>query len=180
MSRKQSVVTIHMFAMTLIAVLLLFGSVRAQESTETSSDPAQVARETSSAGAEPTSAKPSAATPTSSGFMGIKIGMSADEVREKLGKLKDKGKSQDFFVFSDLQSGQVYYDAQGKVMALSFDFIGTKSDPPTPEKVLGESLQAKPDGSMYQLKRYPDVGFWISYSRTAGADPITTVTIQKM
>jgi hypothetical protein len=46
--------------------------------------------------------------------------------------------------------------------------------------VLGVALDAKADGSMYQLNRYPDAGYWVSYNRTAGAKPIVTITIQKM
>jgi hypothetical protein len=46
--------------------------------------------------------------------------------------------------------------------------------------VLGVELQAKPDGSMYELKRYPDAGYWVSYNRTAGDKPIVTITMQKI
>jgi hypothetical protein len=46
--------------------------------------------------------------------------------------------------------------------------------------VLGTELQAKPDGSMYQLNRYPEAGYWVSYNRTAGDKPIITITMQKM
>jgi len=112
-------------------------------------------------------------------FMGVTIGMSANEVREKLGHLKDKGEHQDFFVFSESQSAQIFYD-EGKVNAISVDYIVEGGEAPTPESVLGESVQAKPDGSMYQLKRYPAAGFWVAYSRTAGDSPLVTVTIQKI
>jgi hypothetical protein len=33
---------------------------------------------------------------------------------------------------------------------------------------------------MYELKRYPSAGYWVAYSRTAGKNPIITVTMQKM
>jgi hypothetical protein len=46
--------------------------------------------------------------------------------------------------------------------------------------VLGVELIAKPNGSMYQLVRYPDAGYWVSYNRTAGDKPIVTITMQKM
>jgi hypothetical protein len=46
--------------------------------------------------------------------------------------------------------------------------------------VLGAELQARDDGSMYELKRYPDAGYWVSYNRTAGDKPIVTITMQKM
>jgi len=31
---------------------------------------------------------------------------------------------------------------------------------------------------MYQLKRYPDAGDWVSYNRTAGDKPIVTITMK--
>jgi hypothetical protein len=37
--------------------------------------------------------------------------MSADEVHRKLGKPKEEGPAQDFFVFSDKERARVYYDS---------------------------------------------------------------------
>ena len=113
-------------------------------------------------------------------FMGVTLGMSASDVREKLGHLKDKGERQDFFVFSESRIAQVVYDDQGKATTISVDYISKSPDTPTAESVLGEPVQAKPDGSIFQLKRYPEAGYWVAYSRTAGDDPIVTVTIQKI
>ncbi len=111
-------------------------------------------------------------------YRGITIGMTDDEVRNKLDDVK-KGDGQDSLFFSDKESAQIYYDKDGKVTAISVDYFNP-SNAPAPEKVLGEGLQAKEDGSMYQLKRYPDKGYWVSYNRTAGAKPIVTITMQKM
>ena len=111
-------------------------------------------------------------------YRGVKISMTAEEVRAKLERLK-KDDRQDFLVFSQHESAQIYYDDQGKVTALSIDYFGD-SNAPTPDAVLGVALQSKPDGSMYQLKRYPQAGYWVSYNRTAGDKPIVTITMQKM
>ena len=105
--------------------------------------------------------------------------MTADEVRAKLDNLK-KGKDQDFLTLSDHESAQIYYDAKGKVTAISIDYFGDNNGAPTPEAVLGTTIQAKPDGSMYQLNRYREAGYWVSYNRTAGDKPIITITMQKM
>lgn len=113
-------------------------------------------------------------------FMGVTLGMSAEEVRTKLGHLKDKGESQDFFVFSESQSAQIAYDDQGKVIVISVDYVSKGANAPSPETVLGEAVQPKPDGSIYQLKRYPKAGYWVAYNRTAGDDAIVTVTMQKL
>ena len=124
------------------------------------------------------SAAPSAASPAFAEYKGIRIGMSAEDVRAKLDHLKEKGSASDFFAFSEAETAQVYYDAQGKVTAVCVVYSGDEA--PKPEAVLGEALEAKPDGSMYALKRYPAAGYWVAYSRTAGKNPIVTVTMQKM
>jgi hypothetical protein len=113
-------------------------------------------------------------------YRGVQIGMSADEVRKKLDRLKDGGLGQDFFAYSESESAQIYYDKERKVIAVSVDYFGGDANAPSASAVLGEELQAKPDGSMYQLKRYPDAGYWVSYNRTAGDKPIITITMQKM
>jgi hypothetical protein len=111
-------------------------------------------------------------------YRGISIGMSVEEVRGKLDGL-NKGEGQDFLVLSERESAQIYYDKQGKVIAISIDYLGG-SNAPAPNAVLGAALEAKADGSMYQLNRYADAGYWVSYNRTAGDKPIVTITIQKM
>ena len=117
--------------------------------------------------------------PMFSDYRGITIGMSTDAVRSKLSNLQDKGKTQDVFVLSDTETAQVFYDQDEKVMAISIDYAGKGSNPPTPREVLGEDIPAKSDGSMYNLKRYPSAGYWVSYNRTAGGSPTVTVTMQK-
>ena len=105
--------------------------------------------------------------------------MTAEEVRAKLEDVK-KGDRQDFLVFSERESAQIYYDDQGKVTAISIDYFGDNNNAPSSDAVLGAALQAKADGSMYQLNRYPEAGYWVSYNRTAGDKPIITITMQKM
>ena len=118
--------------------------------------------------------------PIFTNYRAVRIGMSADEVRKALEHQKGKGKTQDFFVFSESEHAQVFYDAEGRVTAISVDYIGNTSNAPTAQDVLGVELQAKPDGSMYEMKRYAEAGYWVSYNRTAGDNPIVTVTMQKL
>lgn len=127
----------------------------------------------------PASKAAPANVPVFKDYRGISIGMSADDVRAKLDRVK-KGDTQDLFVFSEHESAQIYYDDKHKVTAISVDYFGDNSNAPAPETVVGVALQAKGDGSMYQLNRYPDAGYWVSYNRTAGDKPIVTITLQKM
>src|SRR5687768_6130291 len=107
-----------------------------------------------------TAVKAPANAPVYTDYRGVAIGMTADEVRSKLDGIK-KGTGQDLLVFSEYESAQIYYDDKNKVTAISIDYIGDSSKAPTPETVLGAALQAKADGSMYQLNRYPEAGYWV-------------------
>ena len=114
-------------------------------------------------------------------YRGVQIGWLADDVRKKLGSPADKGEEQDFYVFSEKETAQILYDkATRKVTAISVDFMLGATGVITPQQVFGVDIEAKPDGSKYKIVRYPKVGYWISYSRTAGDTPIVTVTIQKI
>jgi hypothetical protein len=159
----------------LSAIMLIFAvSVADGQTISSSSEQEEVATVVNSSPG--TAATPNA--PVFKDYRGISIGMSVEEVRAKLDGLK-KGEGQDFLVLSDRESAQIYYDKQGKVTAISVDYF-SGSNAPAPDAVLGTALQAKADGSMYQLNRYADAGYWVSYNRTAGDKPIVTVTIQKM
>jgi hypothetical protein len=113
-------------------------------------------------------------------FKGVRIGMSADESRKKLGSPRDKSAEQDFYVFNDTQAVQVFYDKAGAVTAISIDFMSGASSIPTAKDVLGTEAEKKPDGSLYKMLRYPKAGYWVSYSKTAGDSPTITITMQKI
>lgn len=113
-------------------------------------------------------------------YRGVQLGMTADEVRKKLGAPKDKGDEQDFFVFNDNETAQIVYDKLHKVVTISADFLTAGEKVPTAKQVFGGDLEAKADGSMYRLVRFPKAGYWLSYNRTGGNTPLTTVTMQKI
>ena len=113
-------------------------------------------------------------------YRGVQLGMTSDEVRKKLGSPKDKGDEQDFFVFGDNESAQIVYDATHKVITISADFLSTGDTVPTCKQVFGSEAEAKADGSIYKMVRYPKAGYWLSYNRTSGTSPMTSVTLQKI
>lgn len=166
----------------MLVTLFLLSSLSATAQDLTNSQQTQdaIARSGERTAMKQPSEKAITVAPVYRDFMGVTLGMSTDEVRAKLGKLKDKDERQDFFVFSDSKSAQILYDDQGKVTVISVDYVGKDGNAPSPEAVLGEAVQAKQDGSIYQLKRYPEAGYWVAYSRTAGDHSIVTVTMQKM
>lgn len=118
--------------------------------------------------------------PTVNQFKGVRIGMLADDARKKLGTPRDKSPEQDFYMLNDNEVLQVYYDKSGAVNAISIDFMSGATAIPTSKEVFGADAEAKADGSIYKLVRYPKAGYWLSYSRTAGNEPTTTITMQKI
>ncbi len=118
--------------------------------------------------------------PAFSDFKGVSIGMPADEARKKLGNPRDKSAEQDFYMFGDNQAVQVYYDKAGAVSAISIDFMSGAGGIPSCKDVLGAEAEKKADGSVYKLIRYPKMGYWVSYSRTAGDSATVTITMQKI
>ena len=130
----------------------------------------------------PTEATPTErSAPVFSEYKGVKIGSPASAVRTNLEKyLKSKGDAQDLLLISDTETVQVFYDDQGKVRAVSIDYLPKNSSAPTPTQVFGKEIEPRADGSVYALERYPELGYWVSYNRTAGENPIVTVTMQAM
>ena len=118
--------------------------------------------------------------PAYSGYKGVAIGTAMEDARTKLGAPKEKSDTQDFYVFSDNESAQVYYGAAKTVTAMTITFTGKLDTAPTAKTVFGEDVEAKPDGGIFKMVRYPKAGFWISYNKIAGDDPLIMVAIQKM
>jgi hypothetical protein len=112
-------------------------------------------------------------------YRGIQLGMLADEVRKKLGSPKDKGDEQDFYIFDETETAQIVYDKTHKVVTISADFL-KPTGVLTAKQVLGAEVEAKADGSVYKMVRYPKAGYWLSYNRTSGTSPLTTITLQKI
>jgi hypothetical protein len=121
-----------------------------------------------------------ATEPAFKDYRGVSIGMSANEVAEKLGEPAVKDNNEEVFLISDVEMVQVLYDKAGGVSALSITYSAEHTNPPTSLAILGEDVTANADGRIYKLVRYLEAGYWVAYSRTAGEAPIVSVTINKM
>lgn len=113
-------------------------------------------------------------------YKGVRIGMACEEARKLLGSPADKDDAQDFYVFSETETAQVFYDKEKKVFAIAAVYLnGAAKSVPTAKAVLGSEIEPKPDGSLHKMVSYPKAGYWVSYSRTSGESPLVTVTMQK-
>jgi hypothetical protein len=112
-------------------------------------------------------------------FRGAKLGMTPDEVREKLGNPVLKDAEMDYYVLSDTMIAQVVYDSARKARMISVDYANGAGAPDY-RTVVGPELLIRADGSAYAMVRYESRGFWVSYSRTAGTVIVVTITIQKI
>ena len=113
-------------------------------------------------------------------YKGVSIGMTADEARQKLGSLREKADTQDLYIFSDNESAQIFYDGDRKVNALTVTYTGKLSEAPVPKAVFGDDAEVKPDGGIFKMVRYPKAGFWISYNKIVGDDPIIMIAMKKI
>jgi hypothetical protein len=161
-------------AIAVFALLVsLAPSATAQEATA-----AKSATQVASTPAGETVAAKSAVEPLYKEYKGVMLGMSAGDVRAKLGKPQEKSDVMDFYVFNDRERARVYY-TDGKATAVIATYIGKDAAAPAPAAVLGSEIEAKPDGSMYQMTQYPQAGYWVAYSRTGGDSPMVMITMQK-
>ncbi|PYS78291.1 MAG: hypothetical protein DMF66_06955, partial [Acidobacteria bacterium] len=83
-------------------------------------------------------------------YKGVRIGMTAEEARKKLGNPTDKDDKQEVYSVNDNETCQVYYDDAKKVFAVSITYLGGKAIPAA-KNILGAEAEAKQDGSLYKL-----------------------------
>ena len=111
-------------------------------------------------------------------YKGVRIGMTAEEARAKLGQAALKADDQDFYVFSGTETAQIEYDGAHKVIGISVDYMGGVGAPDY-RNVVGGNAVVEPDGKIYKMVRYEQFRVWVSYNRTPGAVAIVTITVHK-
>jgi len=112
-------------------------------------------------------------------YRGVRLGMTAEETRAKLGTPVLKSDEQDFYVFSENETAQIAYNAAHKVVTISTDYTGGIGAPDY-ITVVGAGLQERADGSGYKSVQYEGEALWVSYNKSAGAVPVVTITLQRM
>jgi len=113
-------------------------------------------------------------------YQKVELGADADAVRKLLGKAEVDDKD-GFFYEKDSEIIQIRLDGEKKVRLIAVTYSSDSTATPSFADIFGvEPTEARPDGSIYKLVRYPEAGYWIAYSRTAGEKPSVTVTMQKL
>lgn len=135
---------------------------------------------TSAAGqdARVSSHSPALEQPLYRDYRGVRLGMTADEIRAKLGRPTVLADDQDYYIVSPNETVQIAYDASHKVIAISADYLGGIGAPDF-RTVVGPVVELRPDGSSHKMVVYEKLGFWVSYHRSAGSVPMVTVTMQR-
>jgi hypothetical protein len=111
-------------------------------------------------------------------YKGVRIGMTADEAHAKIGT-GQRIDQQEFYVFGEQETAQLLFDKANKVMAISVDYLGGVGAPDY-RTVVGPDIHVKADGSMYKIIHYDNLGFWVSYNKTANTSVVlVSITIQK-
>jgi len=126
-----------------------------------------------------TNNNPTVVTQPYADFKGVLLGMTAAEVRSKLGTPTFSDSEMDFFAVSAIETAQIGYDSSGKAKIISIDYQNG-AGAPDPVAVVGALLEKRANGTEYRQIRYERLGFWVSYSRTASPVDIVTITIQKL
>ena len=118
--------------------------------------------------------------PRTAEYRSIKIGTTAEEVRNKLGKATIDDKDGFYYRFSDEEFAQIRLGPEINVRLIAVTYSGKNA--PKVTDVFGNKVkvETKPDGSIYKLVRYPNAGYWLAYSSTASENPTITVTMQEL
>jgi hypothetical protein len=110
-------------------------------------------------------------------YRGVRLGMTMEEARAKLGQATLKGDDQDIYVFSENETAQIAYNTAHKVVTISTDYLGGVGAPDY-QTVVGADIAVRPDGSMYKTVYFRSEGCWVGYNKSAGPVPTVSITLQ--
>jgi len=112
-------------------------------------------------------------------YRGVRLGMTMEEARTKLGTAAMRSDDLDFYVFSENETAQIAYNQAHKVVTISVDYTNGIGAPDY-RTVVGSDILTRPDGSIYKMVEYQSADFWVSYNRSATTVHVVTITLQVM
>lgn len=114
---------------------------------------------------------------------GITLGMTANEVRDKLGKPDSGNGTSLYYELKNGQQIQLQLDAEKKVTMVAGIYTGAKADAPEFAEVFGPDKTPQPqeNGNVYQRVRYSEAGYWVAYNKVNLEDgAMVIVSLQKI
>jgi len=142
-----------------------------------SADSAAKLQEPKTATPAPTKA---AITPLVHSVRDVELGMSIDDVKKKLGRPEVQDDTGLLFTLSGGNSVQIGLDENKHVRTVAVIYGAGSKDAPALKDIFGASAEDT-TGDVYKMERYPDAGYWVSYSRTNSQDKaIVVVTMRKI
>lgn len=163
----------------LLAVICTLGVAQARASSvQTAAKPQEPQTQTTNSKTAVPESADTVSAPVYKDYRGVHLGMTADEARRKLDAPETKEKKHDVIQVNAQEMVSLYYDKEGKVRVISVIYTGQNA--PSEMAVLGETVAPDASGRVHKRKLYPQAGYRIAYSRTAGDSPTVTVTMQKM
>lgn len=112
-------------------------------------------------------------TPKMTQFRDVGIGTPADELKKAWGKPEIEDEDGFLYELSGEQTVQIAMDGDKKVTAIAITFRDGSGAPKAAE-VFGpdEKFETKENGSMFHMVRYPEAGYWVSYSSLGAGKPV--------
>lgn len=130
--------------------------------------------------AQPAPPAPPALTPAIDSVREVEIGMTVDQVREKLGKPTVEDGTGLYFDLDKGDSVQIGLDPDKKVRTIAAIYAAGSKTAPSFTDVFGPT-EGETEGDVYKLERYPEAGYWVSYSRTNSKDkPVVVVMLRRI
>ncbi|MFZ1701732.1 MAG: hypothetical protein WBO10_10370 [Pyrinomonadaceae bacterium] len=114
---------------------------------------------------------------------GIKIGMTANEVKDVLGKPKVTDATGMLFEMSNDESMQLKIKKGKTVTMIAVIYNGKDAEAPAATEIFGNDVIITPqeNGNIYKRVRNSAAKYWIAYSRINLKDyAMTTITMQKI
>ena len=110
----------------------------------------------------------------------VQLGMSIDDVKKKLGKPDVQDDTGLLFSLSGGDSVQIGLGEKKEVKVVAAIYAPGSKNAPSLKDIFGPSAEDA-TGDTYKMERYPDAGYWLSYSRSNSQDkPIVVVTMRKI
>lgn len=114
-------------------------------------------------------------------YRGVKLGLTQEEVRQKLGKPNNSSETDEDYDLGNGNSMQVHYGADKKVDTIVLYFYSNDEKVPKFAEVIGDGKIEKLNDTIEKGKLVDNNGkLSITMVHTGGASPMTVITIKRL